>query len=264
MRILRRNLWDERTSLLSWALVLAAFAVFAVSTYKTLGLSQGFGDLVKSLPSYFQVLFGGLDWGTPEGYLNTEVFSWMPLLIAFYAALFGASALSREVDSHTIESLLAQPVRRWSVVLEKFAVLFIGLLFLHLVLWGVTIGSVPVFLKGYPPPSATGFLAATAGSFLATLAVGSLALFISAVVNEQRKATVYASGIALLLYFVNIIGQLSGKAKFLASLNPFGHYKSAELVTNRALAWGDTAFLVGFSLVFVAAAVWWFERKDIA
>lgn len=264
MRVFRRNLWDERITLLSWAVVLAAFTVFAVSSYESFGLSQGFGNLVKSLPPYMQALFGGLDWGTPEGYLNTELFSWMPLLIAFYAGLSGASALSREVDSHTAESLLAQPIRRWSVVVQKFAAMLTGLLLLHLAFYAVTIASVLVFLKGLPQPSASGFFAATMGSFLTTVAVGSLALFISAFANEQRKATVYASGVVLLLYFVNVIGQISSKAKFLTKINPFGHYNSASLITTRALAWGDALFLVGFTIVFLGLAIAWFDKRDLA
>jgi len=263
MRIFRRCLWDERMTLLSWAVILIAFALFAVSTYEQLGQSPGLSTLMENLPPYMQALFGGLDWSTAQGYLNTELFSWLPLLIAYYTGLYGASALSREVDSHTAETLLAQPIRRWSVVLAKFGVIVTGTFLLHLALYATVVPLVPVFIKGQSLAAGPTLLV-TVSSFLTSLAVGSLALLISAMVNDQRKATVYASGTIMLLFFVNVIGQISSKAKFLTRINPFGRYHSADILKTGGIAWGDALFLVGFIALFLAASVWWFERKDIA
>ncbi len=262
MKILRRVLWDERMALLSWAIVLILLAVFAVSTFQSFGTAPGLNELMNQLPPYLGSIFGGLDFGTAEGYLNAELYSWLPLLIAFYTVLFGAASLSREVDSHTAESLLAQPVARRTVVIEKSLAMLVGTLFLSILTFAATILTLSLFVNS--AVSARGFLLATVASFLTTAAVGALAVFISAVTNEQRKAAVYAAGALILLYFVNVIGQASSKLDFLSTMNPFGHYRSADIIRTGAMAWGDVAFLVGFTLVFLAAAVWWFDRKDIA
>ncbi len=262
MRVFRRTLWDERASFVAWALVLATFVLFVASSYQAFGRSEAISQLMNGLPPYMQAMFGGLDWGTPAGYVNTELFSWLPLLIAFYTGLYAASALAREIDSHTAESLLAQPVRRWSVVLGKLGTMATTTLLLHVVVYAALLALLPLFINEPTPTKA--FLAATAASYATSLAVGSLALFISAAVNEQRKATVYTSGIILLLYFVNVVGRLSTRMKFLSDVNPFGRYNSAEIVRSGAIAGADLTFLVGFALVFLAATLWWFERKDIA
>jgi ABC-2 type transport system permease protein len=263
MRIFRRALWDERIALLWWALVLVAFTLFAISTYEQFGFDPNFMAMMDRLPPYMKTLFGGLDWTTIQGYLNTEIFSWLPLLIAFYAGLYAASSLSREVDSHTAEILLAQPVRRWSVVLAKFGAMACGALLLNLVLYAVVVFLVPVLAKGQVVQSWPTFLVVLAG-FLTSLAAGSLALLISALVNDQRRATAFASAIIMLLYFVNVIGQISSKAKFLTKINPFGRYHSAEIIKSGGIAGADALFLGAFILLFLGAAVWWFERKDIA
>lgn len=262
MRIFRRSLWDERMSLLSWIAVLAIFVVYAVSSFQSFGHSEALKGLMENLPAYMRAMFGGLDWGTIDGWINTEIFSWISLLIAFYAGLYGASALAREADSHTMESLLAQPVRRWSVVLQKFGALFVATLVLNFAVLGAVLVSLRIYFPR-EPASTHAYLLVTVASFLASLAAGGLALFISALVNEQRRATVYASGLIILLYFVNVIGQMSRKANFLSTFNPFGRYHSADIILTGRIAAADAAFLVGFALVFLAATVFWFERKDL-
>ncbi len=262
MKVFRRTFWDERFSLLAWVVILAIYVLFAVSSYQAFGHSEGLSELMASLPPYMQALFGDLDWGTPAGYINTELLSWLPLLIGFYAGLYAGSALAREIDSHTAESLLAQPVRRRTVVLGKFATMASATLVLHAALYAFLAIFLPVFIK--EPAPLAGFFWATAASFATTLAVGTLALFLSSLLSEQRKATVYSSGLILLLYFVNVVGQISTKAEFLSKVNPFGHYHSAAVVKSGAMAWGDVLFLAGFTIVFLGLAIAWFEKRDLA
>lgn len=263
MRIFRRSLKDEGASLLAWAVVLVLYGVYAVSSFQSFGRSEALDQLMANLPAYMRAMFGGLDWGTIDGWLNTEVFSFASLLIAFYAGLYGGSALAREVDARTVESVLAQPVQRWSLVLGKFGTMVVGTLLLNLALALAIALSLPVWAKGENPSTGAYFLVSLA-SYLTALGVGSLCLFVSALLNEQRKATVYASGLVILLYFVNVIGQVSQRFEFLSSVNPFGRYHSADIIRTGAIAWSDAAFLLAFALVFLAAAVAWFGRKDLA
>lgn len=261
MRVFRRSLWDEKSAILIWALILALYAVFGVSSYKSFGQSETLNQLMQGLPEYMLAMFGGLPWGTVDGYLNTEIFSFLSLLTALYAALFGASALAKEQDSHTIESLLAQPVRRWSVVLGKFGAMAVGAVLLNLVLVATVVLFLSVF--GLEGASAATYPIVALASTLTAVATGALALFVSTLGPDQSKAAAYGTGIVIGLYFVNVIGQISDKAKFLTHVNPFGYYRSASIITSGRIAWGDAAFLVGFTLAFLALAVWWFEKKDL-
>ena len=94
--------------------------------------------LVKVLAGFevADVAITEADLASPAGYLNTEFFAFMgPLLVLVYAIGGGAAALAGEEDRRTLDLLLANPVSRARVVVEKFAAQAAGVTFLMTVLW---------------------------------------------------------------------------------------------------------------------------------
>ena len=81
--------------------------------------------------------------GTPVGAGVFELFSLMaPLLLIVFSIGAGASAIAGEEDRHTLELLLANPVSRCRIVLEKLAALVAG-------------GRVPSVATSHPDPRGT-------------------------------------------------------------------------------------------------------------
>ena len=70
-------------------------------------------------------------------------------------------------------------------------------------------------------------------------------------------------GIAALLYFLNIIANLTEKAAVLKYLTPFGYTEGADIIANGSLNGAYLAVGMGLALAGTGAAFYWYTRKDI-
>jgi len=118
---------------------LIGFVALIVSVYPTVHSNPSLNKLAQDYPQALKafIAFGGqVDYTTPAGYLGIELFSLMvPLLLMIAAIGTGAGAIAGEEERGTLELLLANPVSRARVVLEKSAALALEIAALGLVLW---------------------------------------------------------------------------------------------------------------------------------
>ena len=70
-------------------------------------------------------------------------------------------------------------------------------------------------------------------------------------------------GIAAIMYFLNIIANISEKAEYLKLITPFGYAEGADIVSNGSLDAKLVLIGMAFALIGVAAAYFWYSRKDI-
>ena len=97
--------------------------------------------------------------------------------------------------------------------------------------------------------------------FLLQLELAGICFGISAFL--RRGSLGIGLGIAAMMYFLNIIANISEKAEFLKAVTPFGYAEGADIVANGSL--DSELVLVGmiFALIGIAAAYFWYSRKDI-
>lgn len=83
--------------------------------------------LHETYPRALRSLFDITDLTTGIGFMRAEVFSLVaPLLLIVMAVLWGADLIAGEEDRGTIDILMANPVSRARVLLEKWAALVVG------------------------------------------------------------------------------------------------------------------------------------------
>jgi 8-oxo-dGTP pyrophosphatase MutT (NUDIX family) len=74
----------------------------------------------ESVPDAMLAIIGNADLATPEGWYQTETFSLMgPIAVILVTAVIGARALAGEEAQRTMGLLLANPIKRSTVVTEK-------------------------------------------------------------------------------------------------------------------------------------------------
>lgn len=111
-------------------------------------------------------------------------------LVIMVAVLVSVATISGEVESHTIESLITKPVRRWEIVLGKW-VGFAAIIFVYVLLLpggiltfvylraGVTMNDVPIGLALIYLEGLVGLtVSMVGGTRLSTLANGALAFML--------------------------------------------------------------------------------------
>jgi len=134
-----KSLRDIQRGFLWWSVGLAGFVALIVSVWPTVHSNPGLNKLAQDYPKALQAFlaFGGaVDYSSPAGYLGIELFSLMvPLLLLVAAIGTGAGSIAGEEERGTLELLLANPVSRTKVVLEKTVALLCELTGLGVVLW---------------------------------------------------------------------------------------------------------------------------------
>ena len=79
----------------------------------------------------------------------------------------------------------------------------------------------------------------------------------------RRGSAGVGLGIAVMLYFMNLIANITESASFLKDLTPFGYCDGAEIASSGSLDFKRLAIGAAFFAVGVAAAYWNYTRKDI-
>ena len=155
--------------------------------------------------------------------------------------------------------LLANPISRSRVVLEKAAAMLAYAVILGLLAFLSTVAG--SLLAGLSMSLAN----IAAISFLLTLlglVFGTAALALSAATGRGGAATYGATGLVLTFFVINSFLPLDENLADFARVSPFYYYLTSDpLMTG--MDWGHAAVLAGSSLALLALAVVLFDRRDL-
>ena len=258
------RIWIKTATEHQGLLIITGYVMFLIMGVIMGPMYAGIDDTLKEFgdefPQDLLVMFGGGDMSTPEGWYQLETFGLMaPIAIMVVTVTIGARALAGEEAARTMGLLLANPIKRSTIVLEKtFAMVVYGAAVGFATLAGVALGSV---LGGLG--MSMGNIAAT--SLLATLlglAFGALALTLSAATGRARIAIWGTIGAALALHLLNAFLPLSDSLAGLAKGSPFHYYLTSDPLNN-GMNWGHGALLAVLFVGFVGLSVALFDRRDV-
>ena len=225
-----------------------------------LTINDALKDFMRQVPEAILAMVGYADMGTPEGWYQTEHFSLtVPIALIIATVAVGSKALAGEEADRTMGLLLANPVRRSRVVVEKsFAMIVIAGLLGVLTFIGTMIGSAISGLgMGVAGVAATSVLGSLIG-----LVFGALALAVGAATGRTTWASAGAAGAALMFYIVNAFFPLADSLEVFADWSPFHYYLSADPLNN-GMPWGHAAILAALTVALMGGAVLLFERRDL-
>ena len=220
------------------------------------GISEAFANM-----GGFSAAFGmdKINFGEFIGFFGIECGNVLGLGGAFFAALTGISALSKEEREHTAEFLLTHPVSRQSVVAQKFISVITQIVILNAAAIVITVLS--IIIIGESPD--IGPLALTfAAHFIMQLEIAAICFGISAFIG--RGSLGLGLGLAAAFYFLNIIANLTENAEFLKYITPFGYTDSADIIANERLEIKYLAVGTVMTAIGIGAAFWKYKRKDIS
>ena len=237
------------------------FFVMGVMIGPMYGLfDDALAEYMDELPEVLLALFGGGDMSTPEGWYQAETFGMVaPIAVMVVTVAIGARALAGEEEHRTMGLLLANPIKRSTVVYQKtFAMVLYAFAVGFATFAGVAVGSL---LGGLD--MSIGNIAAT--SLLVTLVgsvFGAFALALSAATGRVNVAVYGAVGAALVLYVLNALLPFTDKLVGFAKWSPFYYYLSSDPMMN-GMNWGHGAVLIGLTVVLIGLSVVLFQHRDL-
>jgi ABC-2 type transport system permease protein len=257
-----KTLRDQRRALIGWSIGVAALVLLYASFYPSIKANAAQLDkYFESLPDALRNAIGTGSISSPVGYLRSEIFSTMgPLLLLILAIGAGARAIAGEEEAKTLDLLLANPVSRRTVVLQKFwamagATTGVGL---------VLVVAIAVFGPAFGLHIALIDVAAASVSAIAlAVSFGSIALAIGCWRGRRAVAIATATCVAVVAYLLNVLApSIEGLTRFQV-LSPFYLYIDHDPLRN-GFSVPHLLVLIAISTVAVTLAVVAFDRRDLA
>ncbi len=216
--------------------------------------------LTDAFPEELIAMFGGGDMSTPEGFYQLETFGLMtPIAFMVVTVTIGAKALAGEEANRTMGLLLANPIRRSTVVLEKTGAMVVQATIVAVALFAGVVGGSMIGGLGMSPGR---IAAATALGLLLGLVFGALSLALSAATGRTRTAIYGTVGVALALYIANGFLPFAEGLEDLVLVSPFHYYLGNDPLLN-GIHWGHAGILAAMFTALVALAVALFNRRDL-
>jgi ABC-2 type transport system permease protein len=255
---------DRRRGLLWWSVGILAYALFLGAFWPVLDESR---DALESLlAAYPEDLFGLLgvanadEMFTPAGYLASQAFGWLvPGVFAVFASAMGAQLISGEEEAKTMDLLLANPLSRRRVVLDKW----LGMVIVVAALGLAVLVSLLVIdtLFGFAIPFDRYAAVCTQVTLLGIL-FGSAALAAGALGSRRALILGLLCAFAIAAFLLNSLGSLADWVDRARVISPFYYYDSDRPLVE-GFEWRNVVVLAGSSIGLLMLALWAFSRRDV-
>lgn len=262
--IFAKTLRDRRRSMIWWIVGSFGYLVAITATYSFfIDQQQVYQSLLENYPEALLAMFGvesGAALFSPDGYLTSQAFGWLvPLLTLVLGIGIGAAAVAGEEEDGTMDLLLALPVTRTSLILQKLGAMIVLLLVLGVAVFaGTAVGAVGIDMD----VSMVNLAAASLSAVLFGLVFGTLALAIGAATGKRGISLGVSSGVALVAFLIQTLAPIVDWLEPAHPLTPFYYYGDNQPLVN-GLHWGHAGVLIGLSALLVLVAVLTFRRRDI-
>ena len=260
MSILLHELRRGRLPLLIWAGAVAGMLGISILVYPEMTNQIGQINEMFSQMGSFTAAFGmdRVNFGEFTGYFAVECGNVLGLGGGMFAALIGIAMLAKESKDHTADFLFTHPISRGRIWCEKLLAAFCQILMLNLTVAAVAL--VAALAIGQSPDWGRISLVLLA-YLLMQLLIGAAAFGLSAFI--RGGALGIGLGLALALYFFNILSNITDSLEWLKYLTPFAFADGSSLIADGVI---PTGYLLSFGLIASAAAgigFYRFCRKDL-
>lgn len=259
--VLGKSLWDQRRGILMWAVAIAGVGVLYAAFWPLMDNPEMAAVLDAYPPELLNAL-GFTDVTSPAGYLGATTFGLLgPILTLVFAGALGVRAVAGDEESGRLDVLLAYPVERWQLVLQRAGAIALALVPATLLLYvALLIAAGPADFSSIGP---TNLAAATVQLGLLGLFFGSLGLAVGALTGSRGAAWGAVAVVGVLGYIANTLGPSIDAISWSQNFSPFYYYSRGTPLVD-GLQVGDSLILVAAALLGVVIAVLGLQRRDIA
>lgn len=260
MTLVKHELKQGRASFIIWTAAIGFLLAVCIFLFPEMKGQMDSVNYVFASMGSFSEAFGmdRLNFGTLTGFYAVECGNVLGLGGAFYGALCAVGILSKEEKDKTAEFLLAHPVSRKRILTEKLLAVLLQITAMNLLIYLISVGSIAAVGETVPWKEISLLHLAY---YLLQLELAGLCFGVS---SFLRKGSAGAGlGIAVMMYFLNLIANIADTASFLKYITPFGYCDGADIVANGRLDGTMVAIGAAIGIGGIVIAYLNYTRKDI-
>jgi ABC-2 type transport system permease protein len=262
MNILRRELRANARSLLIWCGITALCVAIEFGEFTVYYNNPEYTQVLDAMPQAVISAFNidAFNLTTATGFFGV-LSSYLVLLLAIAAAMWGADIISKEERDRTVEYALTLPVTRARLITGKIA----AALVLCAVLLGVTWVATLLAARRYAPDATfNGFVAIVMVSFALIQAIFlSVGIMLGCVMGGRRRAGPVAMFILLATYFCGFLLDFTDRLGFVRYLTPFRYYDPLLMLHESRLEARFVVLALVITVGCLAIGYAGYQRRDL-
>ena len=193
------------------------------------------------------------------GWLKTEGFIFVLLIIGIYSGILGSNILLKEESDKTIEYLNSVPVTRKNIAIKK---IICGLLYITLMVATIGIFNfIGLSLSGEFDRKSYILLSIT--PMFSSIVIFAVCLFISTFTHKTKKTMGISLGIVFASYFLNVISEIGESTEFLKYISIFTLADIRNVIVNIEINPLMVALAIGITAIFMILAIIRYEKKEL-
>lgn len=220
--MIKREMKINFKSFLVWTLILISIFLMAYLMYPSI-ISSETGNMIDEMLKIFpeEVLIAfNMDISSMDsayGWLKSEGFVFVLLIIGCYSAILGSNILLKEESDKTIEYLNSLPIKRSNIVIGK---VLTGIFY-------ITLMTLLVGIFNYIALTLSGnfhtkqFLLLSITPLFSSLVIFFICLFFSTFTHKTKKMVGVSLGYVMISYILNIFSNLADTTEFLKYFSVF-------------------------------------------
>ena len=220
-----------------------------------------FEALAEQLPPGMVEAFDLTLMGTMEGFLAIELYEFLWLVgLGAYVAYSAGSTVAGDVETGRMDSLLAAPISRERLLVEKYLALLTPILLANVAVFATVFAGSRLVSE---PIAAADLLAVHALSVPYFLCCGAFGMLASVLTAERIVAEGVAAGGVVGAFLLDTIASGSGQS-WLGALSPTRYYDPLGILTASEYDLTGAGILLAATAVLLVVAAAWFREVDLA
>jgi ABC-2 type transport system permease protein len=256
LAIIRRGLRDHRRAWLTWGAPLGAMSALMAAIWPS--VEGALDEALENYPDALKEAFNIREITTVETYIDAEMMSLIvPLAVAFLAVRIVTRAIAGAEEQRYLDTLLAAPVTRATLVAGAIVV---AAIVVAVVLAVTTLMTWIAALLAGTDASLAVLARGTANVWPLSMLFAGLAAFAAGRLHRSTQVTAVATGTLVGMYVIDLVGKLADEVEPLRYASAFRYYGSAIQDGIDPLAFAGLT-LVGIALAVAGALL--LQRRDV-
>lgn len=218
-------------------------------------------EVMKTMPPEFLKVFN-MDMSSISsayGWLKSEGFMFVLLIIGFYSSYLGGTILLKEESDRTIEYVNSLPIKRSRVVTNK---VLVGITYvIAIVISLAIINYLALLLFGDFDHNQYILLSIT--PLFIGLPLFAISLFISTFMHKSKKMIGISLGIVFISYIINVLSELSEKVEAIKYISIYTLADIRSVITDITINPIMVLISLGITVVFIALSYIRYNKKEL-
>ena len=193
------------------------------------------------------------------GWFKTEGFTFLLMIIGIYASILGSNILLVEESEKTIEYLGTLPMKRSKIITNK---IIVSILFILLMIFIISFTNYIALLSG-GDFSHKEYLLLSITPILIALPLYSINLFISTFMHKTKKTLGISLGLVFIFYIINILSDISEKAKFLKYFTIYTLSDVRNVIAKLRINPMMVLISIAITIIFITGTYIRYNKKEL-